>query len=218
MGGAPVYGTITVTGRVKTNFAAITSKLGALPALRCLSSGTMARYKLIGKQDETLSVSQNRISIRYVHDDGAKSRGAALSKLLTVAMFLRDDYDIDFGSAYQDVVEALLCCSGLGGRQDMVRIERLERQLEALTIANFNLSNEAIGLERESRLKDAELEVCRKVGFKVVEYCDRAVAGSSRVERVGAVIGSELARKVCEPVSSSTPFVGKMIPWKRIMH
>lgn len=218
MVGACIYGRLTAIGKVRTDIAAISNKLRALPALRRLSSGSVLRYALAGERGATLSISQNSISMRYVSDGSIRARGEALAKLMAVAAVLRDDYYTDFESVYQDVIEALLCGSGWNGRRDSMPTERLSRQLEALTISNFNLSNEIYKMERKMRSRDAELELYRKLHSRIGEYCDRTMPGSSRTERLGAIVGRELASEVCSlPAGVEVP-VSKMIPWRHITH
>ncbi len=214
MNEAGLYSSVGAAGKVRTSLAAIREKLDAVPAMRRVSAGTMIRYELLGEPNSILYISPNRIVIRYRYDAGAKPRNSALAKLLAVTAVLRGDYEVDFWSAYQEIIEALTHGADTTARESQARSERLERQLDALALSNFNLSREVIDLENRIGSIKAEMELYSEVLSKVEEYCDGMIDGGSRAERLGAIVGSELASRICKATDDHTGLIGKMALWK----
>lgn len=100
---------IGVTCRLNVNISNLETALSYLPSLTLLSRGTNLKYKIFDEKIEsTIIFNKDKIEIDYTFKEiNTAVRRKMLIHLLSIIVFLRELYSINFKSIYPDIIDSL---------------------------------------------------------------------------------------------------------------
>lgn len=101
--------TISINCRLNVNISDLENTLSFLPSLTILSRGTNLKYKISDDKIESIIIfNKNKIELEYIFKEiNTAIRRKMLIHLLSITVFLRKLYSINFESIYPDIIDSL---------------------------------------------------------------------------------------------------------------
>ena len=101
--------TISINCRLNVNISDLENTLSLLPSLTILSRGTNLKYKISDDKIESIIIfNKNKIELEYIFKEiNTAIRRKMLIYLLSITVFLRKLYSINFESIYPDIIDSL---------------------------------------------------------------------------------------------------------------
>lgn len=149
------------SAELKCDFGLLEKTLEELPALRKISYGSALTYKVLEHahvQEDDAEISFGRHSVEYktfFRMNESSNYRKNLLKFMSIIVYVKDLYSVDFSSIYGYIIEALRVediVQGLEGG-----LKSTEERITALNETNVKLAHALIDKENESALLNMKI-------------------------------------------------------------
>lgn len=202
-GGSVYISAITVKARFTSNFLSLKSFLACIPNFVNVGRGSALRYRVRSSEFEDIyaELGTDSICIKYYFDSESDAKKMArIYVFVTLVALLKDFYDVSMESLYPYIVEYLGYFDYYGILpRDKSAASNMEKRVELLSDANWNLSKEIIRLDKISR-EYSELNAdLLNFSKRVFEYINKLgdLAGDAMLRSMG------VERALLERISSA---------------